>query len=60
MIFWVNGAFGAGKTQTSYELHRRIPNSFVYDPENVGFLSSPERRLPLKAGEGLKPRDKGG
>nr|WP_144920983.1 hypothetical protein [Paenibacillus bovis] len=23
------------------------------------FLSSPERRLPLQAGEGLKPRDKG-
>ncbi|MFC5464138.1 AAA family ATPase [Lederbergia graminis] len=38
MIIWVNGAFGAGKTQTSYELHRRIPNSFVYDPENVGFF----------------------
>ncbi|MBE4910035.1 AAA family ATPase [Bacillus luteolus] len=37
MIIWVNGAFGSGKTQTSYELHRRIPNSCVYDPENVGF-----------------------
>lgn len=37
MIIWINGAFGAGKTQTAFELHRRLPNSFVYDPENVGF-----------------------
>ncbi|MEI4771557.1 AAA family ATPase [Psychrobacillus sp. FJAT-51614] len=36
MIIWINGAFGSGKTQTSYELNRRIPNSFVYDPENIG------------------------
>lgn len=38
MIIWINGAFGAGKTQTAYELHRRIPHSFVYDPENVGYF----------------------
>lgn len=38
MIIWVNGAFGSGKTQTSYELNRRIPNSYVYDPENIGFF----------------------
>jgi hypothetical protein len=37
VIVWINGAFGSGKTQTSYELHRRIPNSFVFDPENAGF-----------------------
>ena len=37
MIIWINGAFGSGKTQTAYELHRRIPDSFVYDPENVGY-----------------------
>lgn len=37
MILWINGAFGAGKTQTAAELHRRIPDSFVYDPENVGY-----------------------
>jgi len=36
MIIWINGAFGAGKTSAAYELHRRIPNSFVYDPENIG------------------------
>ena len=38
MIIWINGAFGAGKTQTAYELHRRLPGSWVYDPEETGFL----------------------
>jgi len=38
MIVWINGAFGAGKTTTAFELHRRIPSSFVYDPENVGYF----------------------
>lgn len=38
LIIWINGAFGSGKTTLSYELHRRLPNSFVYDPENVGFF----------------------
>ena len=38
MIIWINGAFGSGKTQTAYELHRRIPDSFLYDPEKVGFF----------------------
>ncbi|MGN7479320.1 AAA family ATPase [Solibacillus silvestris] len=38
MIIWLNGAFGAGKTQTAYELKRRIPNSVIYDPEQVGFF----------------------
>lgn len=38
MIIWINGAFGSGKTQTAFELHRRIPHSYVYDPENVGYF----------------------
>ena len=38
MIIWLNGAFGSGKTQTAYELHRRLQNSYVYDPENIGFF----------------------
>ncbi|TVX97160.1 AAA family ATPase [Cohnella terricola] len=37
MIIWINGAFGSGKSQTAYELHRRLPNSYVYDPENAGY-----------------------
>ena len=38
MIVWINGAFGAGKTTTANKLNRRLPNSFVYDPENVGYF----------------------
>lgn len=38
MIIWINGAFGSGKTQTAFELHRRIKHSYVYDPENVGYF----------------------
>ena len=38
VILWLNGAFGAGKTTAAYELHRRLADSFVYDPENVGYF----------------------
>jgi len=37
MIIWINGGFGSGKTQTAYELQKRVENSFVFDPENTGF-----------------------
>ncbi|TYB62787.1 AAA family ATPase [Nonomuraea sp. PA05] len=36
MLVWINGTFGVGKTQTAYELHRRLPGSVVCDPEYVG------------------------
>lgn len=38
VIIWINGAFGAGKSQTAYELHRRTINSYLYDPENAGYF----------------------
>ncbi|OBZ17044.1 tunicamycin resistance protein [Bacillus sp. FJAT-26390] len=38
VILWINGAFGAGKTQTAHELHRRTENSYLYDPENAGYF----------------------
>jgi uridine kinase len=38
MILWINGAFGSGKTQTAFEINRRLENSFVYDPENIGYF----------------------
>ena len=38
MIIWLNGAFGSGKTTNAYELQRRLPDSYVYDPENVGYF----------------------
>ena len=38
MIIWINGAFGAGKTTLAEELHRRLPDAVVYDPEDVGLM----------------------
>lgn len=37
MLVWINGAFGSGKTQTTFELLRRIPGAHVADPELIGF-----------------------
>ena len=37
MLVWINGAFGVGKTQTTFELLRRVPGAFVADPELIGF-----------------------
>jgi len=36
VIIWINGGFGAGKTTLAEELHRRLPDAIVYDPEQVG------------------------
>ena len=38
MIIWINGTFGSGKTTTAYELQKRIDQSFVYDPERLGYV----------------------
>jgi AAA domain len=35
-LIWINGPFGVGKTQAAYELCRRLPGSFVCDPEQLG------------------------
>jgi hypothetical protein len=37
-IIWINGAFGSGKTVCAAELSRRLPSSYIYDPENIGFF----------------------
>ncbi|MGW7449181.1 AAA family ATPase [Kitasatospora sp. NPDC054795] len=37
MLLWINGPFGAGKTQTAHEIRWRLPGSVVCDPEHVGF-----------------------
>ena len=37
VLVWINGPFGGGKTATAFELHRRVPGSFVCDPERLGF-----------------------
>jgi hypothetical protein len=38
VIIWINGGFGAGKTILAEELHRRLPDALVYDPEDVGLM----------------------
>ena len=38
VIIWINGGFGAGKTTLAEELHRRLPDAMVYDPEDVGLM----------------------
>ena len=38
VIIWINGGFGAGKTTLAEELHRRLPDAVVYDPEDVGIM----------------------
>jgi len=38
VIIWINGGFGAGKSTLAEELHRRLPDAVVYDPEDVGLM----------------------
>jgi hypothetical protein len=38
VIIWINGGFGAGKTTLAEELHTRLPDAAVYDPEDVGLM----------------------
>ena len=49
MIVWINGPFGVGKTTLAVELAARIENSFIFDPEEVGFmirkLTPPSKQL---------------
>lgn len=49
MLVWINGPFGGGKTQTAYEIHRRLPGSVVCDPEVVGFGLHRMMPRPLRA-----------
>ncbi|WP_329444781.1 NUDIX hydrolase [Streptomyces canus] len=46
MIVWINGAFGAGKTTAARELIELIPNSTLFDPEDIG--AAVVRLLPPK------------
>jgi broad-specificity NMP kinase len=50
MIIWINGAFGSGKTQTAFEINRRLENSYVYDPENIGYFL--RRNMPKEIIQG--------
>ena len=54
MLIWINGAFGSGKTQTAFELHRRSPGSHVADPELIG--CGIHRMLPAHARNDFQDR----
>jgi AAA domain len=49
VIIWINGAFGAGKTTLAEELHRRLPDAVLYDPEYVGFML--RKWVPVPTGD---------
>ncbi|WP_233566556.1 AAA family ATPase [Cohnella endophytica] len=34
----INGAFGSGKTSAAHMLQPLIPNSMIYDPEEIGYM----------------------
>ncbi len=36
MIIWINGPYGVGKSTLAETLHRKNPNSFIFDAEAVG------------------------
>lgn len=38
MIIMINGAFGVGKTTVASNLVQSIPNSMLYDPEEIGYM----------------------
>ncbi|MFE9888278.1 AAA family ATPase [Streptomyces scopuliridis] len=38
MIIWLNGTFGAGKTTTAKELTALLPQSRLFDSEEVGYM----------------------
>lgn len=37
MIIWINGPFGAGKSTLGESLRSLLPDSFIFDPEYIGF-----------------------
>lgn len=38
MIIMLNGSFGVGKSSTAYALLDLLPNSMLFDPEEVGLM----------------------
>ena len=38
MIIFINGAFGVGKTTIAQKMIQVLPDSMLYDPEEVGYM----------------------
>jgi gluconate kinase len=49
VIIWLNGAFGSGKTTLTEELHRRLPDAIIFDPEDVGYVLT--QAVPAPTGD---------
>jgi hypothetical protein len=49
LIIWLNGAFGSGKTTLTGELHRRLPDAVIFDPELVGYVLT--KAVPSPTGD---------
>jgi adenylylsulfate kinase-like enzyme len=49
LIIWLNGAFGSGKTTLTVELHRRLPDAVIFDPEDVGYVL--RQAVPVPTGD---------
>jgi AAA domain len=54
VLIWLNGPHGVGKTQTAFELHRRLPGSSVCDPEHLSI--GLRRMLPQEMGGDARVR----
>ena len=37
-IIWINGPFGVGKTTVAEYLQAALPGSFLFDPEEIGYV----------------------
>lgn len=36
MIIWINGPYGVGKSTLAEALQQKLPNSFLFDAEQIG------------------------
>ncbi|WP_151482774.1 AAA family ATPase [Streptomyces albicerus] len=55
MIIWLNGALGAGKTTTAKELTSLLPDSRLFDTEQVGYMLRHVLGKPARDFQDLPP-----
>jgi hypothetical protein len=48
VIIWLNGTYGAGKTTTANELTELLPESTIFDAEQVGYMLRHVKGLPAQ------------
>lgn len=47
MIVWINGAYGVGKTTAAELLHEKLPESYIFDPEEIGNCVREQKPMSL-------------